>query len=112
MIVTLSNDAWFAGTPAPRLHLLLAAFRSIETRLPQVRVTNSGISALIDATGEIAVATNMDEQVSLTVKVPAGASARTLMVAWGDWFGPVALAAGLAWLLVLLLRARRRPNRD
>lgn len=108
LIVTLSNDAWFAGTPAPRLHLLLAAFRSIETRLPQVRVTNSGVSALIDATGEIRVATDMDQQVSLTVQVPTGASLGTLMVAWGDWFGPVALAAGLGFLLASLLQARTR----
>lgn len=108
LIVTLSNDAWFAGTPAPRLHLLLAAFRSIETRLPQVRVTNSGVSALIDATGEISVATDMDQQVGLTVQVPAGASLGTLMVAWGDWFGPMALAAGCGFLLVILLQARRR----
>jgi apolipoprotein N-acyltransferase len=111
MIVTLSNDAWFAGTPAPRLHLLLAAFRSIETRLPQVRVTNSGVSALIDATGEITVATDMDQQVSLTVQVPAGAPLATWMVAWGDWFGPVALVAGLGLLIFFLLRARpRRPS--
>jgi apolipoprotein N-acyltransferase len=31
----------------------VSAFRSIETRLPQLRVTNTGITAVIDATGEV-----------------------------------------------------------
>src|SRR5262249_24767107 len=47
LIVTLSNDSWFPDERAPKLHLISAAFRSIETRLPQVRATNSGISAMI-----------------------------------------------------------------
>ena len=49
-ILTLSNDAWFDASGAG-LHLAAAAFRSIETRLPQFRVTTSGRSAVIDATG-------------------------------------------------------------
>ncbi|MFN8645053.1 MAG: apolipoprotein N-acyltransferase, partial [Candidatus Binatia bacterium] len=36
LIVTLSNDSWFAAGSGPRLHLVVAAFRSIETRLWQV----------------------------------------------------------------------------
>ena len=48
LIVALSNDSWFAETAGARLHLVVSAFRSIETRRPQLRVTNSGISAAID----------------------------------------------------------------
>ena len=33
--------------------LRVAAFRSIETRLPQMRVTANGVSAVIDATGTV-----------------------------------------------------------
>ena len=46
LIVTLSNDSWFAAGGGPRLHLVVSAFRSIETRRPQVRATNTGISAV------------------------------------------------------------------
>src|SRR5262249_56809439 len=53
VIVTLSNDAWFGAGPAAWLHLVGAAFRSVETRRPQVRSTNTGISAVIDAGGSI-----------------------------------------------------------
>ena len=48
----MSNDSWFTDHPqGAELHLAVAAFRSIETRLPQFRVTSNGYSAVIDATG-------------------------------------------------------------
>ncbi len=53
LLVNLSNDSWFGGTVGARVHLAIAAIRSVETRLPQVRSTNSGISAAIDPLGEI-----------------------------------------------------------
>ena len=108
LIVTLSNDSWFQGTPAPRLHLMHAGFRSIETRLPQVRVTNSGISALISATGEVLAEVPDDHRASLALTVPATPHLSTVMVAWGDWLRPTALGVSLLWLLVPGLLARRR----
>jgi apolipoprotein N-acyltransferase len=98
LIVTMSNDSWFSGTSAQRQHLVLAAFRSIETRLPQVRTTSSGISALIDATGEIVSRAPVDQRAGLAVTVPPAGRMRTLVLAWGDWLGPVALLAGLGLL--------------
>ena len=50
-ILTMSNDSWFTDHPqGAELHQAVAAFRSIETRLPQFRVTTNGYSAVIDAT--------------------------------------------------------------
>jgi apolipoprotein N-acyltransferase len=42
VIVTLSNDSWFAEGNGPNLHLTVSAFRSLETRRPQLRATNTG----------------------------------------------------------------------
>lgn len=108
LVVTLSNDAWFAGTPAPRLHLVVAAFRSIESRLPQVRSTTSGISALVDATGEIRAETQVDTRDVLVSALPVPARLPTLARAWGDWLGPWALAGACALLVQALVFARRR----
>ncbi|MDO9192523.1 MAG: apolipoprotein N-acyltransferase, partial [Undibacterium sp.] len=53
-ILTMSNDSWFSADPlGAELHQSLAAFRSIETRLPQFRVTTNGYSAVIDTTGSV-----------------------------------------------------------
>jgi apolipoprotein N-acyltransferase len=109
LIVTLSNDSWFAAGLGPRLHLVGAAFRSIETRRPQVRATNTGISAVIDAAGTLLGTAGVHEQATLVGALVPDGRARTLMVAWGDWLGPVALAGGLA-LVVGALFARRAPG--
>lgn len=101
-IVGMSNDSWFTGYPAgARLHLSAAAFRSIETRLPQVRVTTNGLSAVIDDTGQVLVNTAMGDQAVLTAELAARDPAPTLMVRWGDWVG----GAGLALLGVLAMLA-------
>lgn len=87
-IIGLSNDSWFSQYPAgARLHLQVAAFRSIETRLPQLRVTTNGLSAVIDDTGEVLAATGIGDQAVLTGELLPATPPRTLMVAWGDWVG-------------------------
>ncbi len=109
LIVTLSNDSWFGTSAGPKLHLTLAAFRSIETRLPQVRATNSGISAYISPTGEIVREVQTGQRAGVLMTIPPTEHIGTLMVAWGDWFGPTALVSGVVLLLaqVLLLRRSR-----
>jgi apolipoprotein N-acyltransferase len=101
-ILTLSNDAWFPNDAAPRLHLLSAAFRSIELRVPQIRVTNSGISALVLPTGAVVAATRFGERAAVRFEVPRMRRTWTLVLAWGDWLGPTALT-----LTALLLGGRR-----
>jgi len=107
LIVTLSNDSWFAAGPGPRLHLVGAAFLSIETRRPQLRATNTGISAVIAPTGEVLDALGVDQRGTLVAAVRPEIRATTLMVAWGDWFGPSALGAGLVLLAAAVARHPR-----
>ena len=52
-LVNVSNDAWFGVTSGPLQHLNLASYRAIETGLPIIRATPTGVSALIDARGRI-----------------------------------------------------------
>jgi len=97
-IVGMSNDSWFTGHPiGARLHLAVAAFRSIETRLPQVRVTTNGLSAIIDDTGKVLASTAVGDQAVLTAFISARSPPATLMVRWGDWVG----RAGGMFLLAL-----------
>ena len=101
-IVGLSNDSWFTAYPAgARLHLAVATFRSIETRLPQLRATTNGLSAIVDESGEVVVQTGMGQQAVLVGEIPLRDPVPTLMLRWGDWVGP----AGLAFLGVLALMA-------
>jgi apolipoprotein N-acyltransferase len=52
-IVNMSDDAWFGKSGLSLIHFSLAVFRSVEYRVPIVRVTNSGVGAFVKATGEI-----------------------------------------------------------
>ncbi|WP_280155530.1 apolipoprotein N-acyltransferase [Piscinibacter sp. XHJ-5] len=107
-IVILSNDSWFTDpAQGAELHQTAAAFRSIETRMPQFRVTTNGYSAVIDPTGTVIATTRMGERNLVIGDTPVAEPPRTLMVAWGDWVG----RAGSAFLAVLAGMAALRTWR-
>ncbi|MEO7161886.1 MAG: apolipoprotein N-acyltransferase, partial [Bdellovibrionia bacterium] len=101
LILNITNDSWFGQWGEPQLHLALTIFRSIETRLPMLRSTNTGISTLITANGEITHATGIGTQEIMNVNVPITPPIWSLVKAWGDWFGPFALVMGLLGLAIL-----------
>jgi apolipoprotein N-acyltransferase len=53
LLVNVSNDAWFGNTAGARQHLMHAMMRAIENDRDLLRVTNSGISALVTADGRV-----------------------------------------------------------
>lgn len=109
-LLTMSNDSWFTAAPlGAQLHQSVAAFRSIETRLPQFRVTSNGFSAVIDASGAVLAGSRMGERTLVVGALPVPGAVPTLMVSWGDWVGRAAcvfLAALAAWSLLRRWRVR------
>lgn len=61
-LVNVSNDAWYGRTSAPHQHLAMAAVRAVENRVPLVRSTNTGVSAIVDAVGRIRERTPLFER--------------------------------------------------
>jgi apolipoprotein N-acyltransferase len=57
-IVNLTNDGWFDGTSLPLQHFAHSIFRAIETRMPFVRSTNSGITAFVKPDGTFEILEN------------------------------------------------------
>jgi apolipoprotein N-acyltransferase len=53
LLVNMTIDTWFGDTIAPWEHLGLAQFRAVEHRRYLIRATNSGVSAIVDATGRL-----------------------------------------------------------
>lgn len=109
LILNITNDSWFGPWGEPYLHLALVAFRSVETRLPQLRATNTGISALVLPNGDITNRTPINEPAIMNVRIPLIGPVPTLMKSWGDWYGYFAALAG--WAGVLALYARRNGSR-
>jgi apolipoprotein N-acyltransferase len=53
VLINISNDGYLGPTPVMRQHLANAVFRAVENDRNLVRVTNSGITAYISATGKV-----------------------------------------------------------
>ncbi len=108
VVFNFTNDSWFGPIGVPYYHLNLAAFRSIESRIPQLRSTNTGFSALVMPDGEIVRRTKLYEPEILNVTIPIIEPIPTLMTKWGDWFGHSALLIASGFLAVIAALARRR----
>ncbi len=103
VILSMSNDSWFQQ-PGGTLHLAVATFRSIETRMPLLRVTQSGVSAAIDTNGSLLAYSPDRQQYLLVGEVPVRQPPPTLMKAWGNWVG----RAGIGVLLLMTIAAALR----
>ena len=61
-----TNDAWFFDSYAPYQHFIMNIFRAIENRKNVIVASNTGISAVIDSTGNVIKKTNLNENISFT----------------------------------------------
>lgn len=60
-MLLITNDAWFGQVSGPYQHLAQARLRSAEQGLPMIRVANTGVSAMIDATGRVTASIPLGE---------------------------------------------------
>lgn len=107
LIVNLSNDGWFRGRGGRRQHLAMARFRAVETGLPLVRVTSTGVSAVVAPDGRILAELGEDTKGVLRAEVPPPAPA-PLYARVGDVFAIGCLCAVAAAPLLAVRRALRR----
>ncbi|MBT0662929.1 apolipoprotein N-acyltransferase [Geobacter pelophilus] len=98
LLVNISNDAWYKRSSAPYQHLSMTVFRAVENRVPLIRATNTGITAIIDSKGHFNGMTQIFREDALTGEVRAG-SGVTLYNRYGELFAGVCL--GLTVLIAL-----------
>ncbi|MFQ5601457.1 MAG: apolipoprotein N-acyltransferase, partial [Candidatus Krumholzibacteriia bacterium] len=101
VLLNVTNDYWFGRYAEPEQHLALARMRAFETGRPIIRVTNTGFSALIDATGRVVARTGLwrPEILRVTLQVPR--MHQTPYTRWGEWV--TVLFVVVAWGAVAIL---------
>ena len=80
----ITNDAWFGDFAGPYQHLALARLRAAEAGLPVLRAANTGISAVIDARGNVLDSLPLNTAGRLEVSLPPPLPL-TLYTRIGDW---------------------------
>ncbi len=100
LVVTVTNDAWFALSAQRDAHFAFAVFRAVENRRWVVQAANGGISGVVSPTGRVTAQTR-DEGV--LVADVARRNDLSLYTRWGDL--PALVLFGLA--LVAAVPRRR-----
>jgi apolipoprotein N-acyltransferase len=69
VLFAVANDGWFGDTMAPFQHEALALWRAVENRRYLVRVTNTGVTDVIDPAGRVALRLPVFQPASIVAEV-------------------------------------------
>jgi apolipoprotein N-acyltransferase len=105
LLVNVSNVAWFGDSLAPAQHLQIARLRAIETGRMHLTATNSGVTAVIERDGSVALRLPSFVEGRLVAAVQGYAGA-TPYVRLGDW-PAIVLSLLVLCLAAALPRLRR-----
>jgi apolipoprotein N-acyltransferase len=105
VFLNLSNLAWFGDSAAMPQHLQIARMRSLELGRPSLRATNTGVTAAIDANGDVLQQLDLNKPGSLDVTL-AITKRDTLYAQIGDV--PLLIFAALVLAQCYARRERRR----
>ena len=107
VLINISNDGYLGPTPVMRQHLSNAIFRAVENDRPLVRVTNAGITALIDGDGSVRDQTQgFQEAVRSWVIATPEMSRSTFYSRHGDVFAYGCALISLGFISVSFMKRR------
>ncbi len=111
VLVNISNDGYLGPTPVMRQHLANAIFRAVENDRDIVRVTNSGISALITSGGEVLNATSGFEPAVRTWTIMKENQGTTFYTRHSDMFLLVCAMISLGFIAASVMTKRTYNRR-
>jgi apolipoprotein N-acyltransferase len=110
VLINISNDGYLGPTAVMRQHLANAIFRAVENGRPVLRVTNTGLSALITDYGHVHGLTGpFQPDVRVWTNGP-GERRDTFYTRRGDLFVQICAAMTLIVLLMTVLKPAKRAR--
>lgn len=110
ILANVTNLGWFGQSHALPQHLQIARMRALETARPMIRATNTGISAIIDARGQVQAQLPIHQHGTLKGSVQGHTGLTPYARAGGNWL--VLLASLLCMLAAGATRgAHRSPEK-
>lgn len=106
-IVNVTNDSWYGTWQEPYQHLYMTLARGIEFRRPILRVTNTGISTVALASGDILEQSPLHQPWAGLYTVPYLKTPPTTFYQSNFWLVPGLLWGALLLLLALGLKAKK-----
>ena len=90
LLAIITNDGWWKNTAGYKQHFQYARLRAIEQRKSIVRSANTGISAVINARGDILQKSKWDEATCIVSKVELS-NITTFYSQFGDYIGRLSM---------------------
>ena len=69
ILVNITNDSWFGTRSGPYQHFYISRLKALVANKPLLRVSNNGISAIIDNNGKILLSSKLNKNTQLKYKL-------------------------------------------
>ncbi|MCX7082688.1 MAG: apolipoprotein N-acyltransferase [Methylococcales bacterium] len=111
-IVNVTNDSWYGTWQEPYQHLYMTLARGVEFRRPVLRVTNTGVSSVVLASGDILEQSPIHQPWAGLYEVPYLTTPPETFYQNCFWLVPSLLWSSLFALLTFgLISTRKQSNR-
>jgi apolipoprotein N-acyltransferase len=106
IMVNATNDSWYGTWQQPYQHFYMTLARGVEFRRPILRVTNTGISSIVLASGEILQRSPIHEQWSDVYRVPYLKNPQPTF--YQQWFYLLPILLWISFISLFILAIKQR----
>ena len=104
-MVYVVNDGWYEHPPEPQQHARQAIYRAVENRRPVIRGTNTGISMIIDSSGNITRKLPLNQAGVIRANI-SPKDGITFYTRFGDIFAQLNSVISLLFILGIFIRKK------
>ncbi|HEY0005097.1 MAG TPA: apolipoprotein N-acyltransferase [Pyrinomonadaceae bacterium] len=112
VLVNITNDGYLGPTPVMHQHMANTIFRAVENNRPVLRVTNTGITAYINARGEVSDETHGFEPAVRVWTIQRAGPGQTFYTRHGDLFAGLCAFISILTIGLASLKSKTRGLRS